>query len=165
MTPTDANARFGLAKMLFALTLLLLFSSCDSRKVFEQNFTIENDSWNSSDFKRFTFSIQDTSAPYNFYINLRNSTEYPWSNLFLFIRTVLPDNTGASDTLDLMLANPDGMWLGSGIGKYRDSQVLIMNDFKFPEPGEYAFEIEHGMRDVDISGISSVGIRVEKSFK
>lgn len=144
---------------------IILLTGCDKGKVFEENFTVDEEGWNSNDFLRYSFNIEDTTLPHHFFINIRNSTEYPYSNLFLFIRTILPDQSAAADTLDIPVSGPDGRWLGNGIGKYRDLQVLIMNDILFPQAGEYVFEIEQGMRDEDIKGISSVGIRVEKAIR
>lgn len=151
--------------ILLLTIVITLFSGCDKGKVYEENFTVDEEGWNSDDFLRYSFSIEDTTLPYHFFINLRNNTEYPYSNLFLFIRTILPDQTTAADTLDIPVSGPDGKWYGNGIGRYRDLQVLIMNDIRFPQPGEYIFEIEQGMRDTDIKGISSVGIRVEKAIR
>lgn len=149
---------------LFTAFFLLLFSQgCDKGVVYESNIEVSVDSWNKDDFCRFGFTIHDTTIPYNLYINIRNSVEYPYSNLFLFIRTELPDGQLARDTLDISLANAEGKWRGRGIGKFRDSEILIMHDFLFPQRGDYIFEIEHAMRDIDIDGISSVGLKVEKS--
>ncbi|MFO7722595.1 MAG: gliding motility lipoprotein GldH [Bacteroidales bacterium] len=149
---------------LVAIALLLL-AGCDRSVVYEQNIEVEEKGWENRRFKRYSFVIQDTAIPYNFYINIRNNTDYPYANLFLFIRTILPDQTAAQDTVDIAIAGPDGKWLGSGIGKHRDNQVLIMPQFRFPQRGEYIFEIEHAMRETALTGISAVGIRVERSTK
>ncbi len=151
-------------RFLYFITVLSLFLiGCDRRRVYEQYHEVKGPVWDSKDFFRYHFTIQDTAIPYNFYINIRNSTEYPYANLFLFVRTMLPGQMMAGDTLDLLMATPDGKWVGRGIGKYRDNQVLILKEFRFPAKGDYAFEIEHAMRDENLKGIAAVGIRVEKS--
>jgi len=142
---------------------LLLLTGCDRSVVYEQNLEVNESGWENRRFLRYAFVIQDTAIPYNFYINIRNNTDYLYSNLFLFIRTILPDQSAAQDTVDIAIAGPDGKWLGGGIGKHRDNQVLIMPQFRFPQAGEYFFEIEHAMRESDLTGISAVGIRVERS--
>lgn len=144
---------------------LALMSGCDRSVVFEEIAEVNPDGWNSNDFKRFSFTIEDTAVPYNFYIDVRNRVDYPYSNLFLFIRTELPDHSTGRDTLDLWLADAEGKWLGSGMGKYRDHRVLIMPSFRFPIPGEYIFEIEHAMREPELKGIAATGIRVEKRIQ
>ncbi len=152
-------------KLLLYCTLVVVvgISGCaDRQKVYEQLYLVEEEGWYNEDFLRFRFEITDTTVPYNFYIDVRNSVEYPYSNLFLFVRTVLPDQQHAQDTLDIWMADPEGRWLGSGIGKYRDRRVLIMPAFRFPMAGEYQFEIEHAMREPLLSGIAAAGIRVER---
>lgn len=165
MKATLTFNRFFMFITMCLLVSAFLFPGCDSNVVFEQNKQVEEDGWNTSDFHRYSFGIGDTSVPYNFYIDIRNSVEYPYSNIFLFVRTRLPDNTWANDTLDLWLSDPEGKWLGTGIGKYRDNRILIMPSFRFPMPGEYIFEIEQAMREADLMGIASAGIRVEKATK
>lgn len=145
--------------------IFITIQGCSSSTVYESQIEVKEDGWNSNDFLRYEFSIQDTAVPYHFYVNIRNSVDYSYSNLFLFIRTQLPDHTWANDTIDLMLADPTGKWLGRGNGKYRDCQVLVMPGFRFPSKGEYVFEIEHAMRDTELKGIAAVGVLVEASSK
>jgi gliding motility-associated lipoprotein GldH len=163
MSQINKRLRTALSFNTLIVILLLITGGCDRRVVFDQNLEVNPNGWENRRFMRYTFNIQDTAIPYNFYVNIRNNTDYSYSNLFLFIRTILPDQTTAQDTIDLAIAGPDGKWYGKGIGKHRDSQVLLMPQFRFPQRGEYTFEIEHAMRERDLKGISSVGIRVERS--
>jgi gliding motility-associated lipoprotein GldH len=158
------NSRTALFGCFLVLTVIL-FSGCDRNVVFEEITEVNPDGWNSNDFKRFSFTIEDTAVPYDFYIDVRNRVDYSYSNLFLFIRTELPDQTSGRDTLDLWLADAEGKWLGSGLGKYRDCRILIMPSFRFPQPGEYIFELEHAMREPELKGIAATGIRVEKRIQ
>jgi gliding motility-associated lipoprotein GldH len=162
LTNKMLHQKAAIFTVMFLLGLLML-SGCDKGVVYEENIEVKEDGWENHRFLRYSFVIQDTAIPYNFYINIRNNTDYLYSNLFLFIRTILPDETGAQDTVDIAIASPDGKWLGSGNGKHRDNQVLIMPQFRFPQTGEYYFEIEHAMREKELTGISAVGIRVERS--
>ncbi len=159
------NIRFCKFFTMWLIAAAFTFTGCDSNVVFEENIQVDVNGWNTADFQRYSFNISDTSIPYNFYIDIRNSVQYPYSNIFLFIRTRLPDDNWANDTLDLWLSDPEGKWLGKGIGKYRDNRILVMPSFRFPMQGEYFFEIEHAMREPDLKGIASTGIRVERATK
>ncbi len=142
---------------------LLLFSSCDSNRVFEKNIAIDNGIWNADSIIKFNMEIEDTLQPYNFYINIRNSTDYRYSNLYLFIDTYFPDDTHARDTLEFLLADSEGKWFGKGFGKIKESKVLLRKGVHFPMSGHYVFTLQQAMREENLEGIEDVGMRIEKT--
>ncbi len=148
----------------FLLIILIasVLISCDRNRVFEENHTIGNGIWNSAGKIRFEVAIADTSLRYNIYLNVRNSMQYPFSNLYLFMDTRFPDGRIARDTIDCMLADYDGRWLGSGVGSIKFSQFLFHRGIGFEQKGNYRFEIQQAMRVNDLPGIHDLGIRIEK---
>ena len=142
---------------------VLLFTACDKDKIFEQSKTIDKDTWLSNDFIRFNVNIPDNTIPVNYYLIVRNTTDYKYSNIFFFVRTKLPDGTMLTDTINCVLAYPDGKWVGKGIGKYREVTQLLIPNSLFPQKGEYVFEFEQAMREDKLKGINAIGIRIEES--
>jgi gliding motility-associated lipoprotein GldH len=150
---------------LFMISLfcaVLLLTSCDRDRYFEENKPIEKGRWNSNDMARFEVQIADTITRYDFYLNLRNSMDYPYSNIFLFLHTIGPSGMKAQDTLECQLADYTGKWLGSGSGSLRFNRFLIQKGAGFHQKGRYVFEIEQAMRVKELKGITDVGIRIEK---
>jgi len=148
--------------LLILLLFLLIFYSCDSKRIFEENKKIEKGVWNTADKANFEVNITDIYARYNFYINVRNEGDYPYSNLYLFMHTLFPDGTTARDTIECQLADYDGRWLGSGIGSVKYNRFLFKQGVKFRQPGTYVFELEQAMRTKELKGVADIGIRVEK---
>lgn len=146
---------------LFLLSILF-FSSCDESRIFEQNQVIPEAGWEQNNILKFDVDIKDPSTPANFYINVRNADGYPYSNLFLFIKTTFPNNKVSNDTLECVLADEKGKWLGSGMGDIYDNQIPFKRNVKFPLPGTYHFEIQQAMRTDNIPLIMDVGLRIEK---
>jgi len=152
-----------LKKNIWVLTILFfILVSCDSRRVFEENIAIENGKWNANKKMCFEVPILDTSSAYNVYINIRNEMDYPYSNLYLFLKTKFPDGRIAMDTLECLLADLDGRWLGSGIGSVKFNQFLLQKGVYFREKGRYRFEVEQAMRVGELKGIKDIGLRIEK---
>jgi len=143
----------------------LLLMSCDPNRVYEKNVVIDNGIWNKDSVVNFKMEITDTLQPYNFYINIRNSTDYRYSNLYLFIDTYFPNETHARDTLEFILADTDGKWFGKGFGKIKESTVLLRRGVHFPMSGRYRFTMEQAMRTDNLEGIEDVGMRIEKTEK
>ncbi len=97
------------------------------------------------------------------YINIRNADTYKFSNLYIFMTTTLLHGEIEKDTLQLILANDNGRWLGNGLGDIFESRILFKEKFKFIQPGIYQFKLEQAMRLNPLPGILDVGIRIEKA--
>jgi gliding motility-associated lipoprotein GldH len=142
---------------------LLFLYSCDSAKIFEKNQEIPESGWAASNIIKLEVDIKDPATPANFYLNVRNADGYPYGNLFLFIKTVFPDGKIASDTLNCILADDNGKWLGTGMGDIYDNQILFKRNVRFPAAGIYHFEIAQGMRLENVPLIMDVGLRIAKA--
>ena len=146
----------------YILGLISLFVvSCGSDVLYDNSKMIE-DKWNKNNYKTFELNVEDTLNPYNFYINIRNSVDYRYANVYFFMETVFPNNQVSVDTIECILADKKGKWIGKGYGKYRDNQILLRRRGAFPMKGKYKFILKHGMRTDNLEGINAVGIRIEK---
>jgi len=145
------------------LALLLFFASCDSNRVFENNTSINNNNWRINQVVKFDVKITDITHRNNLYINIRNSGAYNFSNLYLFIKTNMPNGKTISDTLECILANEQGKWLGRGTGHILDNQIPFKKNILFPDTGTYHFEIEQAMRMETLPEIYDIGLRIEKA--
>jgi gliding motility-associated lipoprotein GldH len=143
--------------------LMLLLTACDSKRIFEDNKDIPDNSWASSNIIRFEVPIKDPSTPANFYVNVRNADGYPYSNLYLFIKTTFPNGKFSTDTLECILADEKGKWLGKGLGDIYDNQIPFKRNVRFPLAGTYTFEIQQGTRSDNVPLIMDVGLRIEKA--
>ncbi len=123
-----------------------------------------NKPWKSSQPVSFEFNIQDTISPYSFYINVRNNMDYDFSNIYFFVTTTFPDGTTGRDTVECILANVRGKWLGSGMGNIKESSHLIREDLVFPASGKYQMQLEQAMREEKLDGIEDVGIKIVKKI-
>lgn len=146
-----------------SLMVMLLLSACDANRVFEENTEITEHMWDTSQVVTFEVPVTDTVSPHNFYVNVRNADAYPYSNLYLFIRTKFPDGRVSNDTLEVILADEKGRWLGDGLGDIYENQVLFKRNVRFPAEGTYRFEYRQGMRDNPLPMIMDVGMRIEKA--
>lgn len=139
----------------------IVTSSCDVKRYYEKNDTIENETWNIKKTFVHQFEIKDSMQWFNMYLNVRNTTDYRYRNLFMFVTTTFPKGQIAKDTVECILANNQGEWQGRGNGKYKDCRIVFKPKFRFSQIGNYSIKIEHGMREMDVIGISEIGVRLE----
>lgn len=147
--------------VLILLFISMFFTSCDSNKIYEENFAVADNGWKADDIKTFEIEIEDTISALNLYINLRTSTDYPYSNIYLFLYSEYPDGYSDKDTLEIILAEPSGKWFGESSGTVVENRILISQGGRFATKGKYVFKLEHGMREEVLPEIIDVGMRVE----
>ncbi len=153
--------RKGRSSILIAgIMLAVITLSCDRNTLFSENYRIDDRQWSMYDPARYTCTIGDTVSTFNIDLSVRTSTDYPYRNMYLFIVTTFPSGTTVTDTLQAMITNERGMWLGRGAGDLRELTIPYKSNVFFPEEGEYYFTIIHGMRDTILKGVYDMGIRI-----
>lgn len=148
---------------LLLIAIAIAFTSCDPNRVYEKNTKLSDNEWNNDVTLDFVVDIQDTIGLHNMYLNIRHAGYYQYRNIFLFIKTELPNGVSQIDTAECMLAGPDGKWMGDGLGDIWDNQILFKKGFRFPLQGTYKFELTQAMRVNPLLGIMDAGMRIEKN--
>jgi gliding motility-associated lipoprotein GldH len=157
-----------------AVIFCFIFYGCDSIAVYDEYSSVPNQ-WHKDSLARFYFKAPDTTNHYNLYINLRNTNDYQFNNLFLIVEFNYPNGKAVKDTLEYKMAAPNGKLLGSGFTDIKENKLWYRGykaPFKFNENGEYLVNIQHAMRKngevngIDnLEGITDIGFRVEEAKK
>lgn len=151
-----------IAIALCVLTGLAVFQSCHPGVVYQEHYSVDPGGWHYQDHFHFEISVSDTLSLHELYLDVRNTTDYPYRNVFFFLEIEFPDNRTLRDTIECMLAGRRGDWTGRGFGRIRSNRFLFRDDVWFPSEGTYHFRLYHGMRTDTLHGLSDVGIRIEK---
>jgi gliding motility-associated lipoprotein GldH len=146
--------------LIFIGGIILILSSCDPDMIYDKYQGTEKGEWKWADKKVFKVHISDSLSSYNILINIRHTTEYPKSNLFVFITTTAPNGQFMRDTVEIKIANDRGKWFGNGFGHIKLISRIYRKGVKFKYAGEYTFSIEQGMRLPEIP-VTDVGLRIE----
>jgi len=151
--------------IVIGLLFLVAATSCKINSIYEKSEDIPKEEWNKNLAVKFDIPVTDTINGYRIVVNVRNSNEYPYSNLFLFISTQSPQGASIRDTLEITLADDKGKWLGKGFGGVWSSETAMRNNMviRFPASGIYKVEVYQAMRDDVLKGIKDIGLRVEKA--
>ena len=150
-------------KLLFVVAALLMLSSCGQRSIYDKQFTVENGKWFKNNAVHFEVNVEDTTKFYDYYLILRHKTDYRFSNLYLFLSTQFPNNNVTRDTIECILADETGKWLGKGWGGIKEDNILLRKNLKFPLKGKYDFYFQQAMRRDTLKGIVNIGIRISEA--
>jgi gliding motility-associated lipoprotein GldH len=156
--------------MALFLTVVLLVS-CESNTVFSESQAMDGH-WGADEVVQFKLPQLDSLKKYNLFLNIRNTNEYRYNNLFLIVNMTFPHGKTVTDTLEYRMANPDGSWMGQGIGNIKENKLWYKENVQFFEDGIYTVDIAQAMRnngDVEgvtkLEGITDVGFSIEEASK
>jgi gliding motility-associated lipoprotein GldH len=139
----------------------ILISCTQKQEVFYEFHSFPKARWDQREAIRFEVPVRDISQVYNVSIELRNSNEYLYKNIWLFVDYQTPEGKVRSDTLATDLADEYGRWYGRGISLYSCSFPYEQN-VQYPDTGVYVYTIRQGMREDPLEGLSDVGLRISK---
>jgi gliding motility-associated lipoprotein GldH len=158
--------------LVLVMSSCFFVTSCDSNAVFDVYKSVPSQ-WNKDSVASFNFKAPDTTKNYNLYVNLRNTNDYEFSNLFLIVELNYPNGKTVKDTLEYKMAAPNGELLGTGFSDIKENKLWykgFKDPFKFSEEGDYIVNIQHAMRKngvvngiSNLEGITDVGFRVEQA--
>lgn len=155
-------------KVFFLSFMLFLIISCEPNTPFSKNKSLSG-VWNKEDVIEFDLPQLDSLKTYNLFVNLRNTNDYKYNNVFLIIVMNFPHGKIVTDTLEYKMANPDGTWLGNGISSVKDNKLWYKESVSFKEKGIYTVSVKHAVRNngtiegvTNLKGITDIGFSVEE---
>ena len=156
----------------YLIGAFLVFIACSNPPFFTRYKNIENNKWAIDKPVDFNVAVTDTLSPFNLFINIRNTNQYPYSTLFLVVTERYQNTILQIDTLEYEMADAKGHWLGSGFTSVKENKLIYKTNYLFPKKGNYSFSIVHAVRkngqifgDTFLQGISDVGLLIENTIK
>lgn len=149
-------------KCLILCTILLVWA-CEDRNIWEQQVSVDNCVWSKYDTLSYNIPAPDTLGYYDILLNIRNRTDYPFSNIYLFVTAEAPNGAYSIDTINFVLAEENGKWIGKGNSQYRDNRFLYRSKIRFPVQGDYLIKVRQGMRRDSLNGIANIGLELQHS--
>lgn len=146
--------------LLFILTMTQV--SCDKNMVYDTFLRTGDNTWEWDEPLDFRFTMEDTVQYHDILLQLRHTTDYPMSNIYMFVRVEGPSGQALTDTVNLVLAKKSGEWIGKGIGQVRTIAYMYRKNTIFPTPGEYRISLEQAMRSPELP-VTEAGVRIIRS--
>lgn len=152
-----------ISRILLLLGTIVLITACGPRIIYEETISFEPDGWDQDDPALFGMNYSDTSKIVDVGMTFVHDDTYPFSNIWLFLEVNGPQGTLQIDTLEFLLAETDGQWLGKRSGKHLEVAALYQYGVKFSEAGNWSFKITQGMRHPRLEGIQKISFWIQES--
>jgi gliding motility-associated lipoprotein GldH len=122
--------------------------------------------WHRTDTVHFTYTANSEGLK-NFYIYLENTTDYPYSNIYI-IAKMQSGNKIHVDTLEYLMADGHGRWLGRKVRDVYENQLVLGTGIKTARGEKIEWELEPATRNIKniegdkaLPGIVKIGLVVE----
>lgn len=148
---------------ILSLFAAIVLQGCgDEPAFYAVNKSIANRQWTYTNKPKFEVNITDPKAQYDLYANIRHTMNYGYSNIFIAVHSQGPGITDSSFRYECILAKADGKWIGNSAANLFERQILLKENFIFPDTGLYSFEIEQQMHANPLRDIADVGFKIIK---
>jgi gliding motility-associated lipoprotein GldH len=147
--------------VLYLMTLLFLFASCDETAYYQKSFGFKNNMWSQDVKPKFEVEFQDTIKLYDFVLTLRTTTDYKYSNLWIFLNSTPPVGESVREPYEIKTTFPDGSWIGKETGTIVEHQ-LVFKRRRLPFKGKYKFTVEQAITEKTINEVLDISLRVEE---
>lgn len=147
-------------KSIVVFVLLLSVVSCQNADEKVLVNAVDNQ-WKKNNAQTFSFDINDAQNLKIMMFVVRNNNNYPYSNLRLIASVEHNKKKISTDTLNYILAKPNGEWIGTGFGDTKEIVFQYKLNYKFPENGKYSVKVVQAMRKNVLPGIEDIGIKIQ----
>jgi gliding motility-associated lipoprotein GldH len=152
----------GMYNTIYVMLAVFFLAGCGEIPVYEKVYTFEKLEWKQNVKPSFSVKIDDVTKFYDFTITLRTTTDYEFSNLWIYLNSVTPDRKKSREPFEFKITHPDGAWIGKNTGSIVEHQLCFKRR-KLPVKGKYTFIIEQGITQSKVSQVLDISLVVERS--
>ena len=150
-------------KKILPLLAVVLLASCGKNVVLDELHSFKDSRWHMDSVVTVVWEPEQSEDPVFMSMYIRHSTEYPYNNLFLFRSIESTQGVEYTDTVNVALADPLGVWNGTGMSNLKTLEIPIgQGAVRFRDDERYILKITQGMRDTVLFGIQDVGVQFEQ---
>lgn len=147
---------------LFLLSLICLvgiITSCDKPSLYSETKVFNNHVWKQKHKPEFSVEIKDTTKTYDFVLDIRTTTDYEYSNLWMYFTIDGPAGKTRKFPIEVVTAKPNGEWTGKKTGTVVSFSKLLIHD-KFPKKGKYKLIFEQGITKKNLNEVIDITLNV-----
>ncbi len=139
---------------------LLVLTAAGCGESFDVTYAPQGECWDIDQHVTLTASISTASVRPELLLNF--DQDYPFTNLQLTMSCSTPSGEVEVYEFQTTVLSATGDWLIEPTAGGHQVVIALADEFTTAEPGEYTFSLMHNMRDDQICGIRSVGLRLPK---
>lgn len=150
--------------ILLLLLGVLALSGCQRTHIYSEFYSMPINGWHQDSILTYTVNLTDSTNNHEVLIIVRHTTQYPYQNLWLFVDEYAGSILINRDTIEAMVADDYGKWLGKGINRY-ELPLRYAASYRFIQKENNRITIQQGMRTPCLIGITDVGLIIKQNYE
>lgn len=147
--------------LLCATATMVLLAACTRSVSYDQYRAVPAEGWEHGDTVLFLVDTVRSSDNYQFELGIRTTPNFPFQKLWLVVdREFTNPDTLCRDTMECVLATPEGNITGKGVSLY--SYAFKLPPLYLQEGQTGRIVVSHIMRSDLLTGVSDIGIKIHK---
>lgn len=145
------------------LLFLILFAliGCGEKPIISVDAEVD-DQWPYEKSMDFDFSIANIDASYDMFLSLEYAPDFGYQNLYVNIETNYPKGSKTEDVVSLNLTDGMGSFLGGCNSTRCVTDILLRENFKLQEKGDYQLKIYQHSREKNLEGVIGGKLKIFK---
>lgn len=139
------------------LLLVFILLSCSKGNKYSAFQEFNQEVWNRFENPVLEFNISEPGIYYDMFLQVNYNPSVKPENFKITVIMTTPSGEVRSRDIDLDFSK------GVDSGDHSELKVLLRRDYAFSDQGKCIFEIENRSSEVNIGGIKSIGIYLEKA--
>lgn len=155
-------------KVIFVLTIVTIFSSCNKSQVYKEFKTLPNYTWEriekGKSIEFDNINIENEEDVYDISFHIRHTPYITEDEIKFKLKITSPSSIVRESVHTVKLKDKEGKeWLGEAMGDMIDLEVDLKTFYSFIERGLYKIELVNMGQKYQLQGIMEVGIEINKS--
>lgn len=152
----------SIGRYFVVVALIACMFSCKEGEAYYEFESIPLNEWSKKDAICFEIDSSSINPNRNYALSVEivHNLTYSYKNLFLTVEHTTQDKITSRDTIECILVDDLGKWLGSGNGATRQLSVLYKSNLKIDTTLHNEINIRHAMQDLKLKGIEKIGLKV-----
>lgn len=155
-------------KVIFVLTIVTIFSSCNKSQVYKEFKTLPNYTWEriekGKSIEFDNINIENEEDVYDISFHIRHTPYITEDEIKFKLKITSPSSIVRESVHTVKLKDKEGKeWLGEAMGDMIDLEVDLKTFYSFIERGIYKIELVNMGQKYQLQGIMEVGIEINKS--
>lgn len=141
------------------ILMVVIFIGCGEKPIYSKKINTEG-SWTYANELSYPIAITDINLNYDLILSLTYGIDFSYQNLYVKIFTHYPSGKIDEDILSLNLTDGNGLFLGNCNSSKCTVDLLLQENFKFNEAGDYTIKISQNGREDKLENIYGLALKL-----
>jgi gliding motility-associated lipoprotein GldH len=144
--------------------LVILSSAISCNHVYKEydKDSFPNYSWKQGQELTFSPNIKDVNKGYKLTLGIRHLYGFSLASMNVAVTTLSPSGKKTTQNYTIVIKDSDSKYVGSCAGDICDLEVVVEDNIRYEETGQYQYFVTHQVKADKIRGVMEFGLIIDE---